>query len=209
MMKDHYLDGDSPHRDIRLNEVFNKITYIWHHNSVTKGSGKPTTMTCDVIESVRSDLNVPISNNAFQQEDIEDSASIFLSNRLEQELRAAKSAQLACGEVLLPSDLLPNVARDILRLAEVEPYGLKGCTLFINFETDQECRKIATITCDPNTVSTFELYLTLRQDFRHSWHSLLPQFLKNLTKGGTIMISRGFTLEKKRLYRTYSDSIKE
>ncbi|KAI5755160.1 hypothetical protein M8J77_014600 [Diaphorina citri] len=63
MMKDHYLDGDSPHRDIRLNEVFNKITYIWHHNSVTKGSGKPTTMTCDVIESVRSDLNVPISNN--------------------------------------------------------------------------------------------------------------------------------------------------
>uniref|UniRef100_A0A8D9EFZ7 Protein scylla n=1 Tax=Cacopsylla melanoneura TaxID=428564 RepID=A0A8D9EFZ7_9HEMI len=155
---------------------------------------------------------VVFANNyeAFQQEEIDDSACIFLSNRLEQELRAAKSAQLACGEVLLPSDLLPNVARDILRLAEVEPYGLKGCTLFINFETDQECRKIATLTCDPNTVSTFELYLTLRQDFRHSWHSLLPQFLKNLTKGGsTIMISRGFTLEKKRLYRTYSDSLKE
>uniref|UniRef100_A0A8D9AGM7 Uncharacterized protein n=1 Tax=Cacopsylla melanoneura TaxID=428564 RepID=A0A8D9AGM7_9HEMI len=61
MMKEAILD-DSPHRDIRLNDVFNKITDIWQHqNSVTTGS-KPT-MTCDVIESVRSDLNEPISHD--------------------------------------------------------------------------------------------------------------------------------------------------
>jgi len=53
----------------------------------------------------------------------------------------------------------------------------RGCTLFINFENDHVCRRIGTIKCDPGTVSTFELYLTLKQD-SSSWHSLLPQFLK-------------------------------
>lgn len=125
-----------------------------------------------------------------------------LAQRLESELRAAKSAQLACGEVLLPADLLPRIARDVLRMAENEPCGLRGCTLFINFENDHVCRRIGTIKCDPSTVSTFELFLTLKQD-SSSWHSLLPQFLKNLTRGGTIMISQGFTLEKKKLYRSY------
>ncbi|XP_069699961.1 protein charybde-like isoform X2 [Periplaneta americana] len=129
-------------------------------------------------------------------------ASQALARRLEDELRAAKSAQLACGEVLLPADLLPRVARDVLRMAENEPCGLRGCTLFINFENDQVCKRIGMIKCDPRTVSTFELYLTLKQD-SSSWHSLLPQFLKNLTRGGTIMISQGFTLEKKKLYRSY------
>ncbi|KAL1115757.1 hypothetical protein AAG570_006047 [Ranatra chinensis] len=128
-----------------------------------------------------------------------------LSRRLESELRAAKSAQLSCGEVLLPDDLLPRVAADVLRLAENEPCGLRGCTLFINFETDTECRRIGTVKCDPNTVSTFELFLTLKRDSRSTWHSILPQFIKNLTKGGTIMISPGFTLEKKKLYRSYLD----
>ncbi|KAK6626633.1 hypothetical protein RUM43_003577 [Polyplax serrata] len=127
-----------------------------------------------------------------------------LARRLEDELRAAKSAQLACGEVLLPSDLLPRIARDVIRMAENEPCGLRGCTLFISFEASDVHRKISTIKCDPQTVSTFELYLTLKQD-SSSWHSLLPQFLKNLTRGGTIVISPGFTLEKKKLYRSYQD----
>merc|ERR1712070_289196 len=94
-------------------------------------------------------------------DDLDSTACQALTRRLEEELRAAKSAQLACGEVLLPADLLPRIATDVLRLAEYEPCGLRGCTLFINFETEQECRRIGTIKCDPNTVSTFELYLTL------------------------------------------------
>lgn len=53
----------------------------------------------------------------------------------------------------------------------------RGCTLFVSFEAHDMLRKIGTIKCDPNTVSTFELYLTLKQD-SSSWHSLLPQFLK-------------------------------
>ena len=48
-----------------------------------------------------------------------------LISRLEEELKAAKSAQLACGEVLIPADLLSRIASDILRKAEREPCGLR------------------------------------------------------------------------------------
>ncbi|BES92715.1 Protein hook [Nesidiocoris tenuis] len=129
-----------------------------------------------------------------------------LARRLETELRAAKSAQLACGEVLLPPDLLQRVAADVFALAEVEPCGIRGCTLYVEFLSAdlQNCRRIATVKWDPNTVSTFELTLTLKQDPRSaSWTSILPQFIKNLTRGGTIMISHSFDISKKKLYRSY------
>lgn len=59
-------------------------------------------------------------------EEQEEGACQALARRLEDELRAAKSAQLACGEVLLPADLLPRIARDVLRMAENEPCGLRS-----------------------------------------------------------------------------------
>ncbi|KAJ8893897.1 hypothetical protein PR048_006498 [Dryococelus australis] len=171
---EHFLE-DTPHHDSRLHGVFNKISDILQHqNSPTKQK-----MSSEVIESIQPErFNVPINELGWcGADDAEDGAATrALARRLEEELRAAKSAQLACGEVLLPADLLPRVARDVLRMAENEPCGLRGCTLFVNFETEQMCRRIGTIKCDPNTVSTFELFLTLKQDST-SWHSLLPQFL--------------------------------
>lgn len=60
-------------------------------------------------------------------EDIESETSAFMAlhQRLEEELRAAKRAQLSCGEVLLPPDLLRRIARDVLKMAESEPCGLR------------------------------------------------------------------------------------
>lgn len=125
-----------------------------------------------------------------------------LIGRLECELRAAKRTHLECGEVLLPTGFLNTIANEVYELAECEPYGLRGCTLHLYFENDQERQKISTIKYDLDTVSTFELYLTLKQDFA-VWQIILPQFLKNLTRGsGTVMISPQFTLTKKQLYRS-------
>ncbi|XP_073993529.1 protein charybde-like isoform X2 [Rhodnius prolixus] len=139
---------------------------------------------------------------------VSSSCEVALARRLESELRAAKSAQLSCGEVLLPSDLLSRVAAQVISLAEVEPCGIRGCTLYVDFVSAvdyPEPRRIATVKCDPNTVSTFEVTLTLRQDSRSigSWTNILPQFIKNLTRGGTIMISHNFDITKKKLYRSY------
>lgn len=48
-----------------------------------------------------------------------------LARRLGEELRAAKSARLSCGEVLLPVHLLPRAAANILASSEKEPCGLR------------------------------------------------------------------------------------
>lgn len=128
-----------------------------------------------------------------------------LAARLETELRTAKRRHLVCTEVLLPADLLPRIAAQMFELSEKEPCGIRGCTVYIEFEDEPEnSRRIATMKTDPTTVSTFELYLTLRQD-RSGWTSILPQFLKNLARGSTIMISPEFALTKNKLYHAYSD----
>lgn len=59
-----------------------------------------------------------------------DGACQALAKRLEVELRAAKHAQLTCGEVLLPADLLPRIAKDVLTMAENEPCGLRYVNIF-------------------------------------------------------------------------------
>lgn len=128
-----------------------------------------------------------------------------LAARLESELRHAKRRHLVCTEVLLPADLLPRIASQMFELSEKEPCGIRGCTVYIEFEDEPDnSRRIATMKTDPTTVSTFELYLTLRQD-RSGWTSILPQFLKNLARGSTIMISPEFALIKNKLYHAYSD----
>ncbi|XP_052862405.1 protein scylla-like isoform X2 [Anopheles cruzii] len=127
-----------------------------------------------------------------------------LTQRLECELRSAKQQHLACTEVLLPKDLLHRISSQMFDLSEKEPCGIRGCTIYIEFEDEPDnTRRIATMKTD-NTVSTFELYLTLKQD-RRGWTSMLPQFLKNLARGSTIIISQEFVLTKNKLYHAYSD----
>lgn len=59
-----------------------------------------------------------------------------LSTRLQSELRAAKSRHLSCTEVLLPADLLQRVANEMVLMSEKEPCGIRGCSLFIEFEEE-------------------------------------------------------------------------
>ncbi|EDW94110.2 protein scylla [Drosophila yakuba] len=138
-----------------------------------------------------NDSSSPMSN--YDKKAVEE-----LSLRLLDELRAAKSRHLTCTEVSLPCDLTPSVAREIIRVSEKEPRGIRGCTIYIEFEDEpKNSRRIASIKVDPDTVSTFEVYLTLRQDHR-GWTSLLPQFMKSLAR--TITISPEYTITKNKLY---------
>ncbi|KAI8040268.1 protein scylla [Drosophila gunungcola] len=138
------------------------------------------------------------SGSSYFSPDLDMKAVEELSQRLLDELRAAKSRHLTCTEVSLPCDLTPSVAREIIRVSEKEPCGIRGCTIYIEFEDEpKNSRRIASIKVDPDTVSTFEVYLTLRQDHR-GWTSLLPQFMKSLAR--TITISPEYTITKNKLY---------
>ncbi|ALC43689.1 scyl [Drosophila busckii] len=121
-----------------------------------------------------------------------------LSLRLLDKLREAKSRHLTCTEVSLPCDLTTKISADIIRVSEKEPCGLRGCTIYVEFEDEpQNSRRIASLKLDPETVSTFEVYLTLRQDHR-GWTALLPQFMKSLAR--TITISPEYSITKLKLY---------
>ncbi|XP_016991642.2 protein charybde [Drosophila rhopaloa] len=133
-------------------------------------------------------------------DDVSASAVRELSHQLQAQLRDAKRRHLSCTEVTLPNDLTQRIAAEIIRMSEREPCGERACTLFIEFESEpNNVRRIASFKVDPDTVSIFELYLTLRQD-KSGWTSLLPQFIKNLTRSNTINISPDFTLTKNKLY---------
>nr|XP_014090857.1 protein scylla [Bactrocera oleae] len=138
------------------------------------------------------------STNLFNCDDIDAAAVEDLSLRLLDELRAAKQRHLTCTEVSLPCDLTLRIAAEIIRVSAKEPCGVRGCTIYIEFEDEpNNSRRIAELKLDPEMVSTFEIYLTLRQDHR-GWTSLLPQFMKSLAR--TITISPTFTITKHKLY---------
>ncbi|XP_049875868.1 protein charybde-like [Pectinophora gossypiella] len=124
-----------------------------------------------------------------------------LAARLERELRAAKGASaLAAAEVLVPAELLARAARQLLALAEAEPCGARGAAVIV----DVAGRRLAAFKVDPNTLTTHEIHIHLEHDSTN-WTSLLPQFLKNLTRGGTIIISPQFTIERKKLFRSQAE----
>jgi len=123
----------------------------------------------------------------------------FLSKRLEEEIRKAKRTHLSCGEVLLPCGLLQKISEDIHRIAESELYGLKGCTLYLLYEGEEDCRRLSNFKIDPTTPSTFEIYLTFKQ--ANAGWAFLPQFLKKITRGSTVVISTEYELTQKKLYR--------
>jgi hypothetical protein len=136
------------------------------------------------------------------------------------ELRSAKRTHLSCGEVLLPCGLLHRISRDILSMAESEPYGIKGCLIYINFEASDECRKLSNVKCDPGTGTTFELNLTFKQHspggISYPSSSSMSLFMpticrtlnfclfvdRNLARGGTIVVSPAYVLSKRKLYRS-------
>lgn len=221
-------------KDSKLQAVFSKLSGVLPRAEDFQGNTIPKIMSSDIIESVLADSPVPVPTNTWPTNDpfcfphhhqpasssppshytddtpgnedvVSDVAT--LTRRLEQELRAAKRTHLSCGEVLLPCGLLQRVARDIATMAESEPCGLRGCHLYVLFEPHGTLpsTRIGKIECDPGTACTFELYLTLKQS-SNGWN-FLPQFIRNLTRGGTVVLSPAYTLSKKKLYRSYVEQL--
>ncbi|XP_073836257.1 uncharacterized protein isoform X2 [Musca autumnalis] len=176
------------------------ITTTGNNSNVFAGGFSPSPASSNLSTPTEATEHYGIGGH----DDIDAAAVNELSQRLQSELRAAKSRHLSCTEVSLPWDLTPRIAADMIKTSEREPCGVRGCAIFIDFEDETgNARRIASFKIDPNTVSTFELFLTLKQD-KGGWTSLLPQFLKNLTRSSTILISPHFTLNKHKLY-AYAD----
>ena len=110
-------------------------------------------------------------------------------------------------ELLFPMDLLNTIAKHIVQISKTEPCGLRGCSLFIDIQHKSTVAiKIDRIQCDPYSVPTFELHLTLTKD-KKRWHKfkellapVLPGF-RNKSKAIEVYIKSQYKLVKNKLYR--------
>lgn len=205
-----------------LNRVLGKLEkFLYHEKSIPKALPAPAIEMaidpvhywCNSNDSLNEaclDLDSPIL--AWEQYDTgnEEVECTQLSELIESVLKEAKSGPLRCGELLVPTHLTVQVARDMIRLSQDEPCGLRGCVLLMNYEDQLGCRRIGHLQYDPATVPTFELVLTLKKD-TNSWLSfryMLPfrGCFRKFGKGPTIVVSPGYTLVKKKLYRSTLDS---
>ena len=188
-------------RQLTTNQTNKMKNSINNKKTSRQQTAATATISSSATSSATNNTTTTTNSNNFyycDNNDIDVAAVNELSLRLLDELRAAKSRHLTCTEVSLPCDLTPSIAAEIIRVSEKEPCGIRGCTIYIEFEDEpNNSRRIASLKLDPETVSTFEVYLTLRQDHR-GWASLLPQFMKSLAR--TITISPEFTITKHKLY---------
>lgn len=150
----------------------------WNHRENANSQEGTKTSSNTIITQPSTDISIPEDNSTISTNSNDHCICTIsaLAKHLESALRAAKRSHLSCGEVLLPCGLLHNISRDIFSMSESEPCGVRGCKLYLLFETPEHCIRLGTVQCDLTTPSTFELYLTLKQS-SNGWH-FLPQFLR-------------------------------
>jgi len=127
-----------------------------------------------------------------------------IAEQIELAVKRAKTSCLSCLEVLLPLNLTRQVAQDVLSSSETEPCGLRGCVLYINYESEEkETQRIAVIrpTGTNAQVATFELFLTLRQA-NSGWLSTVSSRVWKQLGRKTIVINESYQLSKRKLFRS-------
>lgn len=132
-----------------------------------------------------------------------------IAEKIERELKEAKRTSLDCGEVLVPCNLTYQIAQDVVTMSESEPCGLRGCILYINLEEllTKELRHVGSIKIgDRNTVPTFEMYLNLKRT-NNGWLNQVSSRLFRTFNRNSIVISDGYQLSKKKLYRSDNEAM--
>lgn len=208
----------------------NEIISTEDSRQVTVGWTKLVTKAGDIVRHQKSNMKVPPAQTfprdrpdfdtrqiniddithieAFGTEDdgVDVPTYKLLALKLDRALREAKQKCLQC-EMLVPCDLTIRVAQDIIRMSEYEPCGLRGCIVHLNIENKSCCRKLGKMKWDPESIATFELHLTLRQD-NSGWFGLKQlvssRLFKKVGREPAIVVHEGYTLSKKKLYRSSS-----
>ena len=145
--------------------------------------------------------------DAYEQEKSFEKHCQDLTIKLQNGLRDAKDRLMGKdSEVFLPKDLIDRISRDIARMSECEPCGIRGCVVHVSLERKDDTITLCSVPVSTETVATFEVYLTLKED-KKRWHSLkelffpvVPGCLLNPFQE-EIFLSQGFQLVKKKLYR--------
>merc|ERR1712203_1330712 len=119
-----------------------------------------------------------------------------LELQIELKQKLLEAIEEKSGKTLqFPSNLLQEISGHVIQEATLEPCGLKGCLIFIYFEGENDCQYLNTLRCDPATIPTFELTLTLRQNQAKSRASWIPDIVKrNFSVMPNVAVSTSYRL---------------
>merc|ERR1719427_328436 len=121
--------------------------------------------------------------------------------------RCSKVLELGSSTILsLPFTTMNRIVKQMVVLAEEEPYGVRGGTLVVMFSPPQTSPtyptiKIGMFPMDPTVVSTYELHLTLKEACPVKL-KLANLFRKLQGKAAKMVVDEKFGLVKKKLYRS-------
>ena len=107
----------------------------------------------------------------------------------------------------LPKSTLNKILKQLVNLGESEPYGVRGGTLVVMFCSSSSTQsslapvKIGKFPLDPQTVSTYELHLTIKST--NQLKLKVANILRRIQgKNGRLIVDEDYCLEKKKLYRS-------
>ncbi|XP_034994372.1 DNA damage-inducible transcript 4 protein [Zootoca vivipara] len=202
----------------------NPPAFAWEKESAYQGAaGRSARLQSSDCESLDSSL----SSEADAQEYLDEVSlpDFDLLNDPEDELLCANLMKLIqvslnkakinsnrSSRLLMPSQLIAQVSKELLHLAYREPCGLRGALIDLCVEQGKGCHSVGQIAVDPGLVPTFQLTLVLRLDSR-----LWPKIQGLFSSGSafspgfsqSLKLSTGFRVIKKKLYSSEQLLIEE
>ncbi|KAF7702369.1 DNA damage-inducible transcript 4-like protein-like [Silurus meridionalis] len=147
------------------------------------------------------------SDCSLEDDDLEASIQLQqkdLAVRIEKCLVMAKGSSLQCSELLVPVRMSTRIARDVLRVSEHEPCGLRGALIHLFTETQAGLRRVGTVTPEHSLTPTFELSVVFRVDPQR-W----PPLKHLLGPEKVLRFRPEYRLIKRKLYSSASPTVME
>lgn len=114
----------------------NKILPTFPTKSPTKSQNKREIVNLSAVPVLPSLPQADEEEFLYLPPSYNEDAIQVLAFSLEKELRDAKAALMTCTEVLLPCQLLQQIAIEMLEQADSEPCGIRGSNIIIEFEDE-------------------------------------------------------------------------
>jgi len=127
-----------------------------------------------------------------------------LITRLHQCLRKSQEEVLGGRRILLPADMLPRLAKEIMRMSASEPYGIRGVLINIALEQRDKTIALGKVESTSYVAATFVVNITFRED-ESRWNTIRGLVLGGfLGRNKELYFSPGYKVEKEKLYRSSS-----
>jgi len=157
------------------------------------------------IEDDMMNNNIEDQFQHLERERLTKLLAVLGSTVFKQMLRSMEKV-MEVDRVLVDPETTMNILKEVVYQGEREPCGVRGGTLVVLFSDRLGVlHRVGRFSLDPATIPTYELHLTLTEDktIKVKFENLLRK-ISGLCPN--TVIRPGFTLRKRKLYRSSTGS---